>query len=259
MANPIAGLYQHIFGASDPAPVAPNPGPAAPDGTGNPGNIPTPITPVADATPGTAPNGVIPVAPPEAPEDSSPLAPFKQLWEDVPVDPNNPTKPTAPVALDPKEVQDLVAKIDLTTVITPEQKAAITAGGEEGQAAFVAALNAVSQNTLAQATLASSKLAERNIQTAVERATASLPDLVRQSINANHLAESNPVFNNPAIKPVLDEARGRLEVQFPSESPAQITQRVNDYALAMAAAFSPPAPKDPNVLEDTDWSGFETR
>lgn len=237
-----------IFTQKAPAP-APTPAPSA---VGQPGNIPDPAT---------LANGVQAPAPAPAPESATPNTPdnplsqFADLWK---------TEPAAPDAANPEPnfnltqeaVQGIVSKTDFSKVVSPEHMAAIAAGGEGAQAAFAAALNQVAQHTMVQSTLVNNKLAQKQIEQAIQAQLAKLPNTLRQQASTDHLKSTNPLFSNPAVKPVIEATHAQLLQKFPNATNAEITKMTHDYVLALGSSFAPPAPvtSEPG---DTDWSNFE--
>lgn len=221
-------------------------------------NIPDPGAPLTVVTPATEANGVVPTTPvePVTPEDTSPLAPFKDLWEDVPTDPDNPDPPPTSFALNPADVEKAVAKTDFSSAITPDQLKAIGEGGEAAQVAFAESMNAVAKQVLTQATLVSSKLAENMLDKALAKQAEQIPGLVRDNITTSHLNDSNPIFSNPAVKPVIEATKAQILIKFPDATPAEVTKMTEDYILAMGEAFAPAPAKSTDTTKGTDFSKF---
>ena len=232
--------------------------PATPPATPTqPGNLPAEPQVAGQQTPVTDANGVIPQQPaaPEPNTPDSPLDQFKGLWE---TDPNKPADPNAtPVALDPAAVQKVVAKADFSSAITPENLAAIAEGGEAAQTAFANSLNAVAQQVLAQSTLVGNKLTEQAVTRALAAQEAKLPDMLRNQAVTNHLKDTNPLFSNPAVKPVIEATQAQLTQKFPNASPAEIATMAQDYIVAMGETFAPkPVVNNSSGADDVDWDAF---
>lgn len=219
------------------------------------GNIPPQTTPATQATPATDPNGVVPANPAPIEKDHSPMADFKTLWDTVPTDPNNPLEPAAAKPLDPAELQTVMAKANFAKAVTPEMMAAINAGGEGAGAAFTQAMNAVVQGAMVQSTLINEQLTTKAVQAAVAAAEAKIPGLVREQSTQAHIQDANPVFSNPAIKPVIDATRTQLMQKNPNMTPAEINEQLNNFVTAMTETFNPAAPA--TSAEGTqDWEKF---
>jgi hypothetical protein len=235
-------------GAAPAAPAAPAPTPA------NPGNIPNPTGAVTAQTPGMEANGTVPAA---APADNSPMAEFSTLWDTAPTDPNAAPAPAAPTALTAESIQQVVAKANFAGSVTPEVMAAISEGGEGAQAAFVAAINSAAQQAVTQSIMASNKLNEKAMADALAAHQAKLPDLLRKQADSDHMKTANPLFDNPAVKPVIEATQQQLRLKYPNATPAELTDMTTNYINAMGQAFAPPAPTvNDNGAGETDWSVF---
>lgn len=254
-------ILDKIFGTSatpvvEPVvPAATTVGPNTITGIDDQGK-PTQVTPVTDA------NGLIPgqPVPGEEKKDDSPLDPFKDLWETKPVDKDNPPAEEIPLALNTEDITKALTKADFSSVITPENLTLILAGGEEAKEAFITTINEIGKQSLLQSTLVGNKLTEQMIERALERQAAQLPAQIRSQTTSSHLIDTHPIFSNPAIKPVIEATTQQLLDKFPKDTPAEITEKVNNYILAMAAEFAP-KPASPGGVEnvnETDWSKFLT-
>lgn len=234
--------------AATPAPAA------APAALGQPGNIPDPAT----LQGAVAPNATTPAAGSATPtETDNPLAPFAELWKNEPKSPND-AAPEPDFNLTQEAVHGIVSKTDFSKVVSPEHMAAMVAGGEGAQAAFAAALNQVAQHTMVQSTLVNNKLAQKQIEAAIKAQLVKMPSTLRQQSSADHLNSNNPLFSNPAVKPVIEATHAQLLQKFPNATNAEITKMTHDYVLALGSSFAPPAPvtTEPG---DTDWSNFENQ
>lgn len=234
---------------AQPAPAQPAP----------PGNIPAP-TVQASITPGAAPNGVVPEVAPVTVEGNgnpqNPLDQFKDLWQTAPIDPNAPGTPAAPAPLTAEQLTASMSKANFTNTLDPSLMTAIAAGGEEAGVAFTTALDQVARQIMVQSTLVNNKLTEQAVAHAEQKATANIPDMLRQQATSNHLVESNPVFQNPAIKPFVESAQQQLLIKHPTATPAELTVLTNDLMSAISETFAPATPIDPAVAAGTDWDKF---
>lgn len=188
--------------------------------------------------------------PANAGDADTPLAEFKNLWDTEPTNKADPS--LAPTPLVASEIQALVAKQDFSAMITPEMLATVP---EEQHAAFTSAMNLVAQNVMTQSTMVNSKLNAQSIEQAEKRFAATLPELLRKQAVTNHANETNPLLNNPAIKPVVEATRTQLLQQYPNATQAQITEMTENYITQMGAAFAP-APVEPTAVKEQDFSNF---
>lgn len=230
--------------------AAPAPAPAQ-SPVGQPGNMPDPAT-LANGTtaPTTAPAPGS--AEPNTPAD--PLAPFADMWKSEPAAPGE--QPTG-LGLTQEAVQGIVSKTDFSKVISPEALVNIAQGGEAAQAAFAQAMNQVAQHVMVQSTMVNNKLSEQQIERAIQAQLSKLPQTLRQQSSSDHLKSTNPLFSNPAIKPVVEATHAQILQKFPNATHAEVTKMTQDYILAMGAAFAPPQVVNDNSGEgNTDWSKF---
>lgn len=220
----------------------------------NQGGIPAASTVVTEPGQPNVP-AVEPITPVvETEKDKSPLAQFKDLWDTKPNE-EDKDAPAQPVPLTAEAVQKVMANADFSNTITPENLAAIEAGGEDAAKALPLILNAAIRQSMVQSTLINNKLNEKSIADAVAAVKSSLPDTLRNQSSSNHLNTANPLFSDPAIKPMVEAAHSMLLQKNPTDTDAQITKRVEEFVLAMGEAFTPKA-TDPAAAVDTDWGKF---
>lgn len=232
----------------------------APATQATPGNIPpqsadpaAPGNPTLPATDPSANPAQTQATDPATPD--SPLDQFKDLWHTEPNKDAGTPEPIVPT-LATEDVQKALANHNFTQGITPEQLAAISAGGEEAQAAFIQAMNATAKQVMTSSTLVSNKLVEQAVTRALEQQAAKVPDMLRSQAASNHLQDSNPIFSNPAVKPIMEATQAQLMQKFPTATPAELTKMTNDYITAMGEAFSPKPATDTSVINATDWEKF---
>ena len=179
----VMNALQSLFGGS-PAPQQQLANPNAPTGNPQPG-VGLPGT-VSNGV--TAPNGMIPApgaeqqpAPGQMPaEPVSPLTPFADIWQ-TPTTPNPNDSPAIFGAVDPKKVMESARQANFTGAITPQQMAAITAGGEGATKALGEMLQNVAQTVYGQSALATAKIVEQALTKQQEQFDARLPSMVRKN------------------------------------------------------------------------------
>ena len=233
---------------------APAAAPVAP--TATPGNIPDTATPGAQPAPNTDPNGVVPAqVTPATDAIDYPLAEFKDLWQTKPTDSNQPSN--TPTPLDAATVQKAVAKTDFSQALTPDTLAAIAAGGEGTAKAFAEALNQVAQQSVTQSIMVANKLNEKAIADALAGQETKLQAQVRSQAAADHLKTSNPVFDNPAVKPIIEATHSQLLQKFPNATAQELTDMTNNFIVAMGKSFAPKdTVNDNSGPDETDWNKF---
>ena len=243
-----------IFGTKAPATPAPaaQPAPANASLEGHPPSV------EPKATEGTAPNGAVPanaVTDPANPDKpASPLAEFDTLWD------NDPTKatpaPETPSALDPAKLQEVIGKLDLSASVTPEIMAAINEGGEGATTAMMQAMNSVSQQALTHAITVSNKLIEQAVGNNTKAMEAKLPGMLKAQNLSNTMADTNPIFTNPAVKPIMEATQAQLLAKYPKATPQELTDMAEKYVLAMSEAFSGEKPASEEAASEMDWESF---
>ena len=205
-------------------------------------------------TPNTAPNGVVPDNVNEA---KTPLDQYNDLWETPKQDKSTPAE-YKPEQLDPAKLQEVMGKAVLTGAISPELQARITAGGEDAQVAMVEAMNNVAQQTMMQSTVVANKMMEQNSTKLMEAMLAKIPGLVKsQSVN-NSLQETNPIYSNPAVAPVIDAVKAQMQIKYPNATTAELTGMAQKFVNAMADTLNPVIPEaTQSTSGDTDFSDWE--
>lgn len=247
-SNPLANM----FSQAPVAPVAPV-APAAPVAPVAPAQtLPTPGNLTPPAIPGNEPPPGV-VTPDTA--IKSPLDQFAGLWDTPKDDKGNEVVAETPnkfTPLDPDKLQELVGKASFTDKITPEIMASIAAGGEDAVKAFMSAINTSSQQVMVQSTLANNKLTEQAINNLIANQAASIPELLRkQAVTA-----SNPLFSNPAVKPIMDTLTAQLAAKNPNSSAAEIVTMAENFVAVLGEQFNPTAAVLDPTQPTTDWDAY---
>jgi len=239
MSSIMTQMFGKVFGQQAPQPGTP----------GTPGNIPA-TTVQASAT-----NPTLPANSAVAPENVNPLDAYKDLFK---ADPNAPKTTTDPMFnVDPAKLQEAAKQNDFTKVITPEMQAAITAGGEQGMAATIQIMQAMSQKGFADSAQATTKIVEAALAKQQESFLQQLPSIIKkQSLNDN-LSSSNPVFSHPGAAPIIDMLKTSVSNKFPNATAQEQQEQLKSYLDNFVAAMTPQSNKSGDVLNKTDWSDFE--
>ena len=248
--------FMDIFRTTPAAPAA-TPAPAAPatpaPGNGQPvppGNIPNPADVTAQNQQQQQDATAMQQQQPE-----TPLAQFEKLWETVPnPTPGTETPPATP-ALTAEVIGNALKNANFTAAIPAEHFAAISAGGDEAAVALQQIVQSVASTAITQSLLIGNKLQEKAISEALAKQAAEIPGLLRSQSTSDHLKNTNPVFNNPAIKPVVEATKQQLLQRFPNATPQEITQMTQDYIIAMGQAFAPAATTDESG-QAVDWNQY---
>lgn len=254
----IMDMFNGMFG-SNPAPAPVNTAPA------QPGNIPANSGSPANPTPGAASNGVVPpttaptvAAPATDPNTpATPLDPFNDLWKTDPAQQGQ--KPAAVFGnVDPKKFQEAASRVNFAGAITPDQVAAINQGGDAALQAFSTALNSVAQQVYAQSTFAATKMIDAGLAKAKEGFVSELPSHIKRQQVSDTIRSENPLFNNPAVQPIISALEAQLTMKHPNATATEIAGMAKQYIEALGTSFAPAPPVDPkkSVQQETDWSTF---
>jgi len=203
-------------------------------------------------------NSTVPVDQPAVAEVvATPLAEFKDLWEAAPVDPNA----AAPMfsGVDPKKLMEAAQKTDFSKVVTPEAMAKIQAGGQEGVAAMMQAMNNMSQTVYANSAMATTKIVEQALAKQMDSFKASLPGIIKQHTVSDNLRTENPALSNPAVQPFIQAMEQQFAVKHPGATSSELTAMAKQYVEGVGALFSPAAkqtPAEKQAAGEMDWSKF---
>lgn len=253
----MSGLMAKIFGAAPVATAAPVVVQPAP----TPGNIPAnaATTTASTAGPGTAPNGTVPATTDTTgAQNKSGLDQFADLFQ---TDPNAAVQGQPLFNISHEKMMESARKQDFSAAATPEQMAAIEAGGKEAFAAMAQVMNTVAQNVYAQATFTTTKLIEKGLDVGGYAKHSDVDGRIRSSSVSNSLRDNNPLFNHAAAAPLLRMVSDQMLVKYPNATPAEISTMAQDYLANFASAAQAPAvaaaeSKAKQGAKTDDWSNF---
>lgn len=188
----------------------------------NPGN-----SSLEGAAATAAPATTTPATPP------APLAGFEALWQ---------TDATKQVA-QPTGVLPAVTAEQLSATLAnsnflaniPQDLLTKASGGDS--AAFADVINQGLRGVMLQSVLASHGLVNAGAKAQGEQLMGKLPSMVRSSTVTDSLT-SNPLYNNPAIKPVMDSVRTQLETKYPQAGSSEIASMLDSYFADLGKAFT---------------------
>jgi hypothetical protein len=218
----------------------------------------TVVSPVASSIPAgagaTDPNNTtVPAS--TAPE--SPLKDFANLWE-----PNASTEADKPLfgEIDPAKLMEAAKKTNFSGAITKEQLAKIQAGGQDAAEAFQQSMNAVAQTVFANSAMATTKIVEQALERQRTAFEAKLPGIIKQHTASDSLRSENPIFNDPAVAPLVKAMEHQFAQKYPNATTAELTQHAKTYISGLGSVFSPQKKEDTadssKGTDNTDWSKF---
>jgi hypothetical protein len=192
------------------------------------------------------------------------IDPLDNLWKN---DPNAPKpQPGMDFSINPQQLADIAGKIDYRQAITPEIRARIAAGGEDGLAATMEAINVANQMNFQQTAIASTRL----IEAAITATESTLDSKIDARLKLGGLNESlnteNPALSNPRYAPLVNMAKQEILAKFPNASQAEIAKYTTRYLQEFAASANPDLVKKANtntqvglgnlnnMQPETDWA-----
>lgn len=249
-------IMQTLFGKTVPTnastQVQSNPGANQP---GTPGNIPATALNPADSS-----NPNAPQASTDAMTEQTPLSQLDQytkLWEN---DPNvkAPADTSIFAKVTPESMQASAKKNDFMKTVTPEQMAAINAGGEGATAAMLTVMQNMAQKGFGDSAFTATKLIEQALEKQQQKFMDALPGIIKSQTVSENLRTSNPIFNHPAAQVILEPIKKQLMVKNPNASAAEIQEMANGYLESFAAAASPQkqTAAQKASANEMDWSQF---
>lgn len=216
-----------------------------------------PLTPGAGTTKS---DGSVAAFPAAGTGDQSPLAGFEKMWETADTDLKKTTL-TPNMKVDPKTLTAAAANIDFKPLVNPELATKALAGD---QAALGELLNSFGQGLYAQQAASTVKIVETAMNAQEKRFNeVVLPQKLKEHSTSASLRADNPLFNNPAVAPVLNMVEQQLQIKNPTASAEQISKLAKDFVSQMGLAIvtgdgkivgdKPIEVANPKV---TDWSTF---
>ena len=191
----------------------------------------------------------------------APLDPFKELWQN-PTTPNGPDT-TRPGAIfqgaDPGKMLEAARKVDFSNSVTEDMMAKIAAGGPEATKTLLQAMNSMAQAAYAQGAYASTQMIERGLGRYDEGLNSRLPSQIKRHNVSEAVRESNPALSHPAVQPVVMLLESQFTTKFPTASPAQIREHVENYLTSMGRLITDKGAKisgGTQGTKDDDWGDF---
>jgi hypothetical protein len=181
-------------------------------------------------------NGSNPAIPAIPPGEGSPLDKFQDLWK---ADTTDTTKTTTQPSLvpnfnlDPKGLMEAASKVNFTAHIDPELVTKALGGDSQS---FLEVLNQASRYGFAAATASSGELIKNSLNSAQTVLHDNvLPGAFREHQISHALTQSNPIFSDPSVAPMLGMLKDQLTSKFPTASPEQIAATAAEYLGQMSS------------------------
>lgn len=225
---------------------------------------PTPATPAGSVTPTTGPaagsnvpafqqSGTEPPKPTSLMADHSDLFTMPKQEGEVPVTLDDPF-----LTVDRAKVAEL-AKTMSFAPNTPEMQTLAAKALQGDMQAFTDYNNAMMQNMYVQLLTQTSGISEKIAREGINRLKDTIPNTVRSISTTSNLQKQNPIFTDPAAKPMVDMVRAQVELKNPTATPEQVTEQVAKYFTDFAGVIAPKAQtvETPNPYGGTtDYQNF---
>ncbi len=180
----------------------------------------------------------------------SPLDNYKDIWETGTIKPPEPL-----FDVTNEKMLEAASKVDFRQVVTPELLARVKAGGEDAVAAQMEITNKIAQTVYGNSAIATTKIVQQAVEKTRQEFMASLPELIRGQNVDNLLRTENPIFDNPAISPILSAIEGRMRSKNPTLTASQVATKAREYFLDMSSEVQAAL----NPVKDLDASGKPKR
>lgn len=234
--------------------------------SGTPGNGAAPLpNPALGATPAPqpTPNPAPAPAPVVPPSPTSELDKFTAMWQNATTSDGKPLPPvvdplTQPIFnFDPAKIQESASKMDFTTGIDP-------AVAQKALSGDVTALSDVINSAVRAAvvgmTLSNGRLINDAVVSNNQRVANSLPTHIRQTQLLDSTLD-NPVFNHPAVQPLVTAMKQTEFQKNPNKPVAEIEAQVANYFKGLAIALQATDPANVSAAAkvksgETDWLSY---
>jgi len=195
--------------------------------------------------------------------DKSPLAGFEDLWKTADTDAKTPSSLVPDMKVDGTAIMKAASQVDFTKGISPEIMQKALSGDVS---AFGQAINSAAQTAFAHSTATTAKIVEQALKKQEKVFTEEvMPNILRQERINSSISQENPIFENPAVSPMLTIVKERLSQKFPNASPSEISAKAkdylsgfaNEYAQSQGKTFADLPKKDASTqLNGEDWGKF---
>jgi len=213
-------IFRNITGMQPNNPAAAPSNNIPPDPNTN-NTIPNNKTPQSD--------GSNPAIPKAGEGDKSPLAEYSKLWE---AKETSPKSFVPEINIDPAKISESASKVDFTKAINPELIAKASSGDMN---AMMQVINQSAQAALAQSIGATAEITKQALQQQAKKFNEEFaPEMLRRNAISQNLQDNNPIFDNPAIKPVLKNIENQMATAYPQASPQEVTAKAKEYYISLA-------------------------
>lgn len=218
--------------------------PMTPAQQGNPNNAQPAQNPASADQNTTVPNSNTPVSdgttkafPAPGQGEKSPLDGYKELWKTTDATKAADPKDFVPnLNFDPKALAEQVSKFDFTSAVPKDVADKALKGDSQ---ALTQAINLASQATFTQAMTGTAALIENALKRQADSfRTDFLPQVLRNNNVSSEVRADEQLaklYDDPAVKPIVEMVEQQLTRQNPMASPEEIRKSVASYMGGFAS------------------------
>lgn len=213
----------------------------APMGGGTPAPITTPSKVIPGQPSAAAPEPNTPVAP--VAQGSSSLDKYAAFFDNKPKPASEDAPKPTPTVLDATSADYLktAGKLDFTSSITPEQKAAMVTGGEAGVAAMLDVINNIGRQVYAQAGATASQVGKKSLELSEGQIAQKINQSLVLAQSSSEVAALNTMLENPMYKPMVSAIQNHFLTVKPDLSAKELAELTVGYFANMAKPSDTPS------------------
>lgn len=197
-------------------------------------------------------------APQPAPTNQSPLDGFAEIWQTPATVPNQaPNFAADAIAFDANQMQAIKQKISSMNFLAGASAETVQLALSGNVEAFSSVINSAVQQALLQSMQLSGAMVNQGLRGRSQELLSHFPEIVRQQLASQQLHQDNPLFSNPATKPMLEALESALVRNQPNLSPQQVSQVAQSYLQDFAKTLIPQTPvQQTQQGASDDWNNF---
>lgn len=176
----------------------------------------------------------IPGLPPNPTGTESPLENYAELWN-APTNGTNLPSTVPQLTIDPVKLDTISKGIDFGKAINKELLVKASSGDAE---ALSQVISQAVQAGYAQAAGTSAQLVEKALQGVDSKLQKELlPEVLRRADISRSLSNNNPLYQDPAVAPMLKMLETQMAAKYPKATPEQIRESAVGYLQATSRAI----------------------
>lgn len=163
--------------------------------------------------------------------EASPLDNYKDLFDNKGTVTAAPTL-TPSINIDPSKIMESAKGLDFSKSLDPTMMSNALKGDSVAMGNL---LNQVAQNTFAQSAAATLTIVQKAMTEQESNFNKTvMPDILRREAIRSEVRSENPLYQNPAVIPLLETLERGLLAKFPTASPQEIKTHARTYFSELA-------------------------